>query len=224
MQTASELTPSGDPLTSKRLKLRVAFHYGPTIKENNDVFGDTVNTAARLVTLGKPGQILTSRETIDLLPSQWLSKCRHIDRAVVKGKADTLDIYEVFDQEEDLTQMTEGVILRESQFLTLVMRYDRQEFIFRNDRSQFFLGRGLQCDIVIKEELASRQHATLESRQGKFFITDQSTNGTWIRSDEGEEIFLRREEMLLPGHGDISFGTSFSENRDHILRFRITET
>ena len=33
--------------------VRIGFHFGPVIEENNDVFGDTVNVAARMAGLAK---------------------------------------------------------------------------------------------------------------------------------------------------------------------------
>ncbi|HJV95268.1 MAG TPA: adenylate/guanylate cyclase domain-containing protein, partial [Albitalea sp.] len=48
--------------------IRVGFHAGPVIEEKGDVFGDTVNVAARIAGLAKGMQIMTSRTTVDALP------------------------------------------------------------------------------------------------------------------------------------------------------------
>lgn len=42
--------------------LRAGVSPGPVIKRNGDVYGNTVNTAARLVALAAPGQIIVSRD------------------------------------------------------------------------------------------------------------------------------------------------------------------
>jgi class 3 adenylate cyclase len=42
------------------LSIRIGFHYGFVICETNDVFGDTVNVAARVAGLAKADQILTT--------------------------------------------------------------------------------------------------------------------------------------------------------------------
>ena len=44
-----------------QLGVKIGFTYGPVIQENGDVFGDTVNLAARMVAMANPGQILTGR-------------------------------------------------------------------------------------------------------------------------------------------------------------------
>ena len=75
--------------------------------------------------------------------------------------------------------------------------------------------------MTVDETLASRQHVRIECRRGKFFIIDQSTNGTYIKAEEtGGETFLRREEAPLTGAGVISLGRSFSENPKEVVKFR----
>jgi len=57
MQTqVTELPAVGDVC----LGIRVGFHAGPVLEERGDVFGDAVNTAARLAGLANGGQIITS--------------------------------------------------------------------------------------------------------------------------------------------------------------------
>ncbi len=206
----------------KRLDIRVGLHSGPTIMENGDVFGDSVNIAARLVSLSKPGQIITSGETAKQLPTGLFENCRHIDRTQMKGKSEDIDIYEIFDDEKDLTQMTIGAARKNKIPTTLMMQYNKQGYVFRDKQNQFAVGRSMHCDIALEEELASRQHLTIENRRGKLFIIDLSTNGTWIKNEKGREIFLRRDEMLLPPEGEISFGKSFKEHPEHVLHFQIT--
>ena len=50
------------PVSGVSLAIRVGLHWGPALEENGDVFGDTVNIAARMVALAKAGQILTTAE------------------------------------------------------------------------------------------------------------------------------------------------------------------
>ena len=53
-----------------------------------------------------------------------------------------------------------------------------------------------------KEELAP----------GKFVLVDQGTNGTYVSSGSGEEVYLRREEMVLRGQGSISLGKPVADS------------
>ncbi len=207
----------------KRLEIRIALHCGPTIMENNDVFGDSVNVASRISMLTKAGQILTSKETVKSLPALLQERSRHIDRINIKGKSEDIDIYEIFDIEDDVTQMTVGISRKAEQLASLHIQYQDQKHILHCLQAPFTVGRNEFCDLVIEDDLVSRQHLTFESRRGKFFIVDLSTNGTWLKNERGREMFLRREEISLPVSGDISFGKSFRECPKHVLNFKITQ-
>ena len=50
---------------SKKLSLRIGIHEGEIIFENNDIYGDAVNIASRIQTLGVPGSILFSKKIND---------------------------------------------------------------------------------------------------------------------------------------------------------------
>jgi hypothetical protein len=59
---------------------------------------------------------------------------------------------------------------------------------------------------VIDDDMASRQHCTVERRGDKYVLKDHSTNGTYVTLEGDTEIFLQREELTLPKHGWIAFG------------------
>ena len=50
------------------LSIHCGFHFGEAMEEQGDVFGDTVNVAARLAEVSKSGQIVTSAEVVRALP------------------------------------------------------------------------------------------------------------------------------------------------------------
>jgi adenylate cyclase len=79
--------------------------------------------------------------------------------------------------------------------------------------------RGADCDLLVDGDLISRHHSKIEHRRGKFVITDQSTNGTFIRTQEGQEIFLRREELTLFGVGFISLGKKVDPSSEGTIQF-----
>ena len=61
--------------------VHVGIHFGPVIRARQDIFGDAVNIAARMLSLAKPGEIVTSRDLVDALPvseHDRLYKCVHI--------------------------------------------------------------------------------------------------------------------------------------------------
>jgi adenylate cyclase len=86
------------------------------------------------------------------------------------------------------------------------------------------LGRDVGCQVVVTDRMASRQHARIEHRQGKFMLTDLSTNGTFVTFEGESEISLRREEVMLRGTGRIAFGRSSSETVLHTVAFTVVNS
>lgn len=202
------------------LAIRVGLHFGPAILEGGDVFGDAVNVAARMASQSKAGQIITTQTTIEKLSPQRRAGSRFIDRAPIKGKKEEIEIYEIIWQEEDVTRMATGLLSEEQKpQVRLKVRYNDTEIELNKERSSLMMGRSTSCDLPINEKLASRQHVRIELRRDKFFIVDQSTNGTHVLIEGSDEAFLRREEMPLHGTGRISLGKGFSENPSEVVSF-----
>lgn len=215
-EAATEYTATG-PLS---LRIRVGFHYGPVMLEDNDVFGDTVNVAARMAALAKAGQIITTQQTIDVLSTQNRPQSRLVDRAPVKGKKEAIDICEIVWQQEDITRFANSTLLSKPAESNMFLTYRDRSICVSAEKSSVVMGRSVNADLAVEETLASRQHAKIEYRRGKFFLIDQSTNGTYVKTDDGVESFLRREEAPIAGSGVISLGKPFKQNPSEIVRFR----
>jgi class 3 adenylate cyclase len=75
--------------------VRIGFHYGEVIHKASDVFGDTVNVAARVAAITRARQIMTTQTVIDSLPSGLADKVRPVTRAVFHGKQDSLAVFQI---------------------------------------------------------------------------------------------------------------------------------
>jgi adenylate cyclase len=71
VQISAERTTKGAPLA-----IHAGFHFGPIIDDNKDVYGDSVNVAARLSSLAKAGQTLVSLETVEVLSPALRARTR----------------------------------------------------------------------------------------------------------------------------------------------------
>ena len=199
--------------------IRVGFHAGPVIEENNDVFGDTVNLAARMAGVAKAMQIITTRATVELLSPMLRKSSRSIASLSVKGKGDDVEVCEIIWQGEDeLTTMAPNSAAASS-LATLRLQYGPTELVLDRSNASIVLGRDAGCQVAIADRMASRHHARIERRRDKYFLIDQSTNGTYVVFAGEAEIALRREEVMLRGTGRIAFGRSVSESSEGTVEF-----
>ncbi len=205
-----------------KLSIRVGFHYGPAIEEANDIFGDTVNTAARIVGLANGEQILTSKQTVDELPALLRESTRDLDQLSVKGKEGGVHVFEaLWRASEELTMKADSIATLAGVRSKLHLSYRGQAYVLDEKRNQLTLGRDPGNDVVVEDRKASRQHARVERRGNKYVLIDQSTNGTYLVPRGEKEILLRREEMVLQGVGSVSCGTSSTDPQAEPLAFEV---
>ena len=218
MQTAAFNLALGN---TPKLAIKVVFTYGPVIMEDADVFGDTVNVAARLVAVANPEQVLTTQQTVDSLAPDLQARCRPLYPMKIRGKADAVMVCDVvWRSDGDLTE----TLLRDSDVAgqwNLKLAYGGSMFTVEPAGS-VRLGRDKGNDVVIASTRASRMHARIFGRHGNFVIADQSSNGTFVLIDgNSREVVLRREEAVLGERGWIGLGKSAASHGDHVLRFRL---
>ncbi len=201
--------------------IRAGFHAGPVIEDDNDVFGDSVNIAARMAGLAKAMQILTTQATVQQMSLLLQSTTRKIAALTVKGKGDDISVCEVIWQAGDELTMAVSSITLQSRSSRLSLAYAGIEMVLDRAHSGIVLGRDPACQIVVTDRMASRQHARIERRRDRFFLIDQSTNGTFVTFEGEEEITLRREELMLRGKGRIAFGRQAGEPAQDVATFSV---
>lgn len=191
-----------------KLALRVGLHAGETIESQNDVYGDCVNVAARMVALAKGGQVILTAAAADALSQELRGKVREVDVLTVKGKEKDIVIMElVWQDTAELTTLTTRPKLRAAR---LELVHGTRAIGLGLATMAVAIGRDAQNDIVIGDRLASRMHARIERRRDKFVLVDQSSNGTFVTVEGEGEVHLRREELMLRGRGRISFGHPYA--------------
>lgn len=198
------------PAAGTTLGVRIGLHFGAVLEKDGDVFGDSVNVAARLTQLAQKDQIITSRETVDALSPTLTLSCRRLYSTQVKGKEQEVQLCEViWRQSDDMTAMvgTRGAMpaARQPQ-PPLRLKYHAAEIVLDETRGSLLLGRDKSAELVIADAMASRSHCKIERRRDKYVLADHSANGTFITIEGDREIMLRREEFTLRGHGWIAFG------------------
>jgi adenylate cyclase len=206
--------------------LRIGMHFGDVLSDDYDVYGDAVNVAARMVQLARPDQIITTRVTVDMLPSYQHSNLRSLGAAHVRGKKSEMDIYEVLWQPDatDLTIMHGQLAMGgRAPKARLHIRYADRDYKFEKGRPPFMMGRGEKNDLVVPDQSVSRTHASIEYQGGKFILIDRSTNGTFLQIRNEEKVFLHREQIHLRNEGLIMLGQDIGEEGREAIHFQCSE-
>jgi class 3 adenylate cyclase len=219
MQSAVEAQPLGG---DRPIYVRIGLHYGDVIQKSNDVFGDAVNVAARVTAITRARQIMTTRAVVDMLPEMLRDKARALRRAEFKGKEETFEVFQIIWEKEDTMSTRIGMLdfRKPAESLhELVLHYRQQSLTLSQDNKSVVLGRDETCEMMIHNNLASRQHARIELSFGKFLLTDHSANGTYIKFSDNQVIQLNQQQIVLHGAGSISLGQPFSDEPSEVIEY-----
>lgn len=199
----------------------VGIQYGPVIREDNDVFGDAVNVAARMVAMAKQRQIVTTDDTIEALSPEHKSEARVIDKTTVKGKSGEMNIYEVIWEQQDATVMVDDSLDARKIESRMELKFQGVTIEVDQNRPSVNLGRQSHNDIVVNDGRVSRTHARIEYRRGKFILIDQSTNGTFALIQGKKSVTLKRDEATLLGKGVIGLGREVTDESPVAIHYSI---
>ncbi len=193
------------------VSIRIGCHFGPVVQEQNDIFGAAVHTANRMTSQAKGRQIVISGGTVEQMSPEFRRQTRQIDVATVRGRIDEVALFELLWDPEEATSMLPTIewdTPREKRATKMLLTCQNKTVEVSDRKKSVTLGRAEDNDLVVKGNLISRIHAKVEMRRGKFFIVDQSTNGTFLQSVQGNESFLRRDSTELDSEGTIGLGRS----------------
>lgn len=192
-----------------KLMVRIGFHCGEVLCDANDIHGDTVNVAARVASITRATQIMTTLAVAKNLPMDQRASLRQVMRAEFKGKQERLDIFQVVWEQDDGESTRIGIPAFRKfplQLEELTLTHAGKTLHVNQALRCAILGRDKSCELVVSSDFASRQHVRIELRFDKFVLIDQSTNGSYVRAENGEVTYVVREEIQLKGKGQISLG------------------
>ncbi len=221
MHKAIEGLPVLDKPEFAPSNIYVGIQFGTIIIEDGDAFGDAVNVAARMVSLAKQRQIITTQETINALPPEHGFDIKCIDKTTIRGKEGEVPIYEVIWEQQEITVMVDDFIDPATIEASLELRY--RDHIIRIDshRPVATLGRQIHNDLVVDSRPVSRSHARIEYRRGKFVLIDQSSNGTFVLLQGKKNVTLKRDLIQLFGRGIIGLGQEVDPDSPDMIHFTI---
>ncbi len=216
----AQLKVDGQPVA-----IRIGCHFGPVVLENRDVFGATVHTANRMTSQAKAGQVITTAATVDRLSPKWRAAVRQIDIATLKGQGAEVALYEALWATEDVTSMIPQIPMgsRATRTMQLHLQVDGHEVTLNEQNPNATIGRAEDNTLIVKGNLISRLHCRIEISRNKFVLVDQSTNGTFVQTEGGEEAFVRRDSLQIKGQGMIGLGKLPEPDSPQTIRFHCDE-
>ncbi len=215
-----EIVGNHPELNKFHLAVRIGFHYGPVIVDDHDIFGDTVNLAARVVGLSRENKTLVTQAVIQHLSAELADKTRLFDCVHVKGKNQPVEAWEIlWRNNEDLTVMlTKPRYNRDNARLEIV--YQGQAYYASGD-VPLVIGRSSEAGVTVKGSTVSRTHVSISYQRDNFILTDKSTNGTYVKTSDGEVFFLKNQQMILLNDGAISLGQPFGADPTDVLHYHV---
>jgi class 3 adenylate cyclase len=141
----------------------------------------------------------------------------------VKGRTAALELFEIlWEPDVELTEMASGSAwIRPPLKVYMMLSYQGREYRVDDDHPTLSLGRDVRADIPLQDKLASRNHCRIEKTRDKFTFFDFSSNGSYVRMGDGDELLVRRESILLRDNGAICFGRPVGEEPDAAVRFEV---
>lgn len=201
--------------------LYIRIDTGTVIRVGNKIFGDAVNSAAKMKTLAKPFQTLISEATLNYLSPQHESMTRFVGKLPIKGKSGTYDIFEYLHEEENATLVMERPNEELTAMASLELKCNSNTYSVDENQSTITIGRLPANDIVLKYPGVSRMHAKVEHRKGKFILVDASSNGTYVHTSDREPIYVKHDEFQLFGKGTICPGRKATSKSPGAIDFEV---
>ena len=203
MQRAISQRP---PINGIHSRVRIGLNGGPVLLEGGDVFGDVVNVAARVAAMAAAEQVLTTQGTIEQANDSSVPY-RSLGVHGVRGRDEQLHLCEILWRGETAQMTVVAPKLQSGPMPELDIQLgDKTVSLKSASNDSMSLGRGAECTMVVPSSSASRAHADILTRGGRFYLDDHSTNGTYIRPEGSNDIFVHRDQALLQGSGLIRLG------------------
>jgi pSer/pThr/pTyr-binding forkhead associated (FHA) protein len=103
----------------------------------------------------------------------------------------------------------------------MMVKYQNIMIHINEDRKKISMGRLKKNDIAIVKDHVSRFHTTIKYESGKYVLTDQSKNGTYVLIQGRQGIFVKKKTLLLSNSGIIGLGGVVTNESSEAIHFLI---
>jgi len=101
----------------------------------------------------------------------------------------------------------------------VVLQQGQKTLEVGQDNPLITVGRAPSNDLVLSDIFVSRKHCRIERQEDCIVLTDWSTNGTCLMSDQGEQRLIKNGSIPLKGQGLLFFGRLCNGERRGGVRF-----
>lgn len=101
----------------------------------------------------------------------------------------------------------------------LLLHYGLKTLELSEDSRILTIGRDPACDLVLNDVHVSRNHCRIERLADRIMLTDSSTNGTAIATDDGADLLIKQSSFVLRGKGLLFFGRPYRGERRGGVRY-----
>ena len=210
------------PSSAVKLAMRIGFSHGPVNKTENVYTGQTINIAACMAGIAKPGEILASLPAIAALPAplKMMAK-KKLDVSINRSMQSVFELIIPKLTYRPRTDPSLFTVIEEGEIKTKVLhlRYLDKTVVLRETKIN--IGRNPGKDVLIHTPLASRNHAHIERSGHDIVLVDHSQNGTFITCEGEPEVFIHNSRFILYGRGVISFGTPIRTQIADFAEFKV---
>ena len=189
------------------LSIHAGMYFGEILSHESDIYGDAVNTAARLASLAKPDEVLVGENCYEGLSQGSKEKLLLIGGLQLRGKKVPTQVYAC-----SVVEMSEQTVIFAKPKDDRVPRTESAELSFNGqiwqvgEGESLSIGRSAENDIVMQEAWVSRRHAALSLRRGQLEFTDHSSTGSILVLSGGEKVSVHRRATLVSGDGTLQIG------------------
>lgn len=88
----------------------------------------------------------------------------------------------------------------------LIVKYGKVVVLVNEANARVEIGRQKSNDIQVINNRVSRTHALIEYKNGKYYLSDQSSNGTYLLMEGRRGVTVKKKEVLLTAKGVIGPG------------------
>ena len=189
------------------MSVHAGIYFGEILQQEAGLYGSAVNTAARLASLAKPGEVLVGANCYDDLSELNKERLQAIGDLHLKGKEAPTRVYSASVPSLAATTVVfhRNEPERPSRTETVELTY-RGKTWRMSEGETLTVGRSQDCDIVLDHAWVSRRHGELTIRQWQLEYTDHSSAGSILQTVDGNELTIHRRTTMLNGSGTLILG------------------